>query len=188
VSRLQRREPRGRRAPRHLKVPKHRSGGHRRARARRSAVIAAVPALAIGGLATGAYAYWSAGGAGAATASTRTMLPVTVSAFVAGDSPTSKLRPNGPAADVILRVTNPNPFPVTLVSVQPNGTITGSGGSGTCATTGVTFIPPVSPSVAIGAATSLLVGLPAAATMSASSDAGCAGALFRIPVSVQVHA
>jgi len=188
VRRLHRRERRGGPAPRHLKVPKHRAAGRRRVRARRAGIVAVVPALAIAGLATGAYAYWSAYGAGAATATTRTMLPVTVSAFVAGDTPASKLRPNGPAADVILRVANPNPFPVTLVSVQPNGTITGAGGSGTCTTTGVTFVPPVSPSIGIGAGASSLVDLPAAATMSASSDAGCAGALFRIPVSIQVHA
>ena len=55
-----------------------------------------------------AYAYFTATGSGLGAATVGTMQTVTVSALAGGDAPGSLLYPGGPAADVILRVDNPN--------------------------------------------------------------------------------
>src|SRR5207302_10991153 len=73
-----------------------------------------VPAAAAVMLGTSgvAFAYVTGAGSGSGGATAGTMQTVTVSAFVGGDAPSSKLYPGRPAADVILRVNNPNSFTV----------------------------------------------------------------------------
>jgi len=160
---------------------------HRSIRSR--AAVAAGAGVAMFVLGAGAaFAYFSSTGSGHGSARTGTLQTVTVSALVGGDTPSSTLLPGGPAADVVLRVNNPNAFAVTLVSVTGGpGAITGAGGTGTCTTTGVTFTNQNNLSVAIGASGTTLVHLAGAASMSASSDAGCQGATFSIPVTITVH-
>src|SRR2546423_14400177 len=97
---------------------------------RRTLLVAALTLLVALGIGA-AYAYFTATGSGAGSASAGTLQPVTVAAFVGGDAPSSKLLPGG-TADVILRVNNPNPVAVKLVSISGNGTITASGGVGAC--------------------------------------------------------
>jgi hypothetical protein len=142
-----------------------------------------VAMLATGGV---AYAYVAANGSGSGSASTGTMQTVTVTAFVGGDTPSSTLYPGGPAADVILRVNNPNSFSVQLFSVSGNGSITPDASHSGCTTTGVTFTPPSSPNITIAAGSSLL-HLSGAAAMSTASLNACQGATFSIPVSLTVH-
>ena len=96
------------------------------------------------------------------------------------------LQPDG-SADVILRITNPNGFAVTLTSVAANGTITASGGIGACAATGVTFAGASGLSTLIAGSATTLVHLQGAATMSSASSTGCQGATFSIPVLIVVH-
>ena len=96
------------------------------------------------------------------------------------------LQPGG-SADVILRITNPNDFAVTLSSVTANGTITASGGLGACTTTGVSFGGVSGLSTPIAEDATTLVHLQGAATMSSASSSGCQGATFSIPVSIAVH-
>lgn len=141
-------------------------------------------AIALGGP---AYAAFSARGQGTDTAASSTLLAVTVAALTGGDAPSTTLQPGG-QADVVLRVSNPNSFAVTLVSVTPNGTVTASGGSGTCTSTGVTFAGVSGLSTTIAAAGTTLVHLASAANMSTSSTTGCQGATFSIPVSITVRA
>lgn len=142
-------------------------------------------AFALG--ATSVYAYWSAApGYGSAVAATATMQPVVVSALTGGDAPTSTLIPGG-SADVILRVTNPNPAPVQVYSVQPNGAIFADAAFPACSTTGVTFTPPsapITPTITVDPNSSLLVHLEGAASMGGTSDSGCQGALFHVPVTL----
>jgi hypothetical protein len=133
-----------------------------------------------------AFAYVSTAGAGSGSANAGTMQTVTVSAFVGGDAPTSLLRPGGPAADVILRVENPNPFTVHVVSVAGNGTITPDGAHSGCTTTGVTFTAPTNLSITVPSGSSL-VHLTDAATMSTASLSACQGATFSIPVELTAH-
>ncbi|MEY2477918.1 MAG: hypothetical protein QOG87_3233 [Actinomycetota bacterium] len=133
-----------------------------------------------------AYAYVSAAGSGSGNATTGTMQTVTLSALVGGDAPSSQLRPGGPAADVILRLENPNPFTVQVVSVDGYGTIAADGAHSGCTTTGVTFIAPTNPNITVPAGSSL-VALTGAATMSTASLSACQGATFSIPVVLTVH-
>jgi hypothetical protein len=147
-------------------------------------LVAGLTALfTTGGL---AYAYVNATGSASGAASVGNMQTVTVTAFVGGDSPSSTLYPGGPAADVIVRINNPNSFSVQLFSISGNGAITADASHSGCTTTGVTFTPPSSPNITIPAGSSL-VHLAGAATMSTASVSACQGATFSIPVTVTVH-
>jgi hypothetical protein len=135
--------------------------------------------------ATIGYAYWAAGsGSGSASVATATMQPVVISALSGGDGPSSTLVPGG-SADVVLRVTNPNPVAVQVFSVEPNGAIYADAAFPDCTTTGVTFDPPstpLSPTVTVGASSSMLIHLDGAASMDYTSSSGCQGAKVHIPV------
>jgi len=156
-----------------------------RAAHRRVCVVAIVAAVfaSTGGV---AYAFIAGSGSGNGSASAGTLQTVTVAAFVGGDAPSSKLYPGGPATDVFLRVNNPNAFSVQVFSVAANGSITADAGHSGCTTTGVTFTPPVNPSITVPAGSSL-VHLPGAASMSTASVSACQGATFSIPVTLTVH-
>ena len=147
-----------------------------------------VATLGVLGITTGGVAYASFTGTGTGTGSGHvgTMQTVTVSAFVGGDAPSSKLYPGGPAADVILRVNNPNSFSVQLFSLGGNGAITADASHSGCTTTGVTFTPPSSPNITIPAGSSL-VHVAGAASMSSASLSACQGATFSIPLTLTVH-
>jgi len=139
--------------------------------------------LIVGGA---AYASFSAGGTGSGSAPTGTMQAVTISAFTGGDQPTSTLIPGG-TADVIVRVTNPNPAPVQVFSVTSNGSITADSGHSACTTTGVTFTAPsspLSPAVQVSASSTSLFHLVGAASMDLTSVSACQGATFEIPVTL----
>lgn len=133
-----------------------------------------------------AFAWFTASGIGNGSAAATTMETVTVAALVAGDIPSSTLYPGGPAADVVLRVTNPNAFSVSVHSITGSGTITADAGHATCTTTGVAFTAPVNPNITLPPGASV-VHLPDAATMSTASLSSCQGAAFRIPVTLVVR-
>jgi len=145
--------------------------------------LLAVPAAClVTGLGAGAaYAYFTSSGDGAAAASVGSMKTVTLTAATA--TPATPLRPGG-TGDVTLEVTNPNGFPVTLISVAKSGTITADGGHAGCTTTGVTFTDQTALSTAISASSTVAVDLPGAVSMSAASSPGCQGATFSIPVTI----
>ena len=130
-----------------------------------------------------AAAYFRTTGSGSGAAQTATLLPV---ATLTPASVSGSLYPGG-TEDVVLRLSNPNDFSVTLASVTADGPVSASGGLGTCTTTGVTFDAPESfESIAALAPGETVITLPDAAVMSTSSESGCQGATFTIPVSVTV--
>jgi hypothetical protein len=149
-------------------------------------MVGAAVALLIGITGGAASAYWSSIGSGSGPASTGTLQPVTVTAFVGGDAPSSTLIPGG-SADVVLRVNNPNAYTVTLVSASGNGSITPDASHAACTTTGVTFSNQSGLSSPIAASGTTLVDLPGAASMGITSSNGCQGATFSIPVSITVQ-
>lgn len=156
---------------------------------RRLGIFVLAMALAVFGGGGAAFAYLATSGAGSGAGTTTSLQPVTVAAFVGGDAPSSLLYPGG-SADVILRVSNPNAFSVTLVSVSGNGTIAADAGHPLCTTTGVSFTNQSGLSVTIppnGGGNPALVHLAGAASMSTASSNGCQGATFSIPVSITVH-
>lgn len=134
--------------------------------------------LALAGTAS---AYWSVTGSGSGSAGAGSALGLTTSAV----TPSAQLYPGG-TGDAKVTINNPNSFAVTVTDVT-GGTITGSGGAGTCSTTGVTFGDQHNMSTLIAAHGSSTVTFANSVTMSNSSDNGCQGATFTIPVTITAH-
>jgi predicted phage tail protein len=151
----------------------------------RRIAVSALAAALVGMGAGAAYAYFTSSGSGTGAATAGTLQTVTISA-TAG-SPTTPLLPGG-TGDVVLQVSNPNAFAVTLVSVTGSGTITVDGAHSGCNASAVTFTDQTSLSVSIPASsTNYQVDLPAAASMSAGAANACQGATFSIPVTITVE-
>lgn len=161
----------------------------RTARTKRGIGGAALAALLVTAGTGTAYAYWSVAGSGAGSATAGTMQTVTVDALVASDTPKTTLIP-GSSADVVLRLTNPNPYDVQVYSVAPNGPAVADANHTGCTTTGVSFAgttAPLSPATYVAANSSALITLPGAATMDTTSLAACQGATFSLPVTVEAR-
>ncbi|TQJ59961.1 hypothetical protein FBY30_2218 [Arthrobacter sp. SLBN-83] len=157
-----------------------------RSRGFRAAALAGL--LVTAGAGT-AYAFWSGTGAGSGSAAAGTMQAVTVDALVAGDNPKAALYPGG-SADVVLRLTNPNPYSVQVYSVTGNGPVTADAAHPGCTTTGVSITgtaAPLTPATYVAADSSALITLPGAATMDTTSLAACQGATFSVPVTAEVR-
>jgi hypothetical protein len=170
----------------------HRRSIHRRSirrltlrlttRHRLSALIV-LPAvgLIIGLSAGAAYAYFTSPGNGTGSASIGSMQTVTIAATTA--TPGNPLLPGG-TGDVTLEVTNPNAFPVTLLSVTSSGTITADASHPSCTTTGVTFTSQTALNKTIPASSTTTIDLKGAAAMDTTSSDGCQGATFSVPVTI----
>jgi hypothetical protein len=127
------------------------------------------------------YAAWTTNGSGSGYAkagSAQALTTVDVSASTA-----ATLYP-GADGDVLIKINNPNPYPVRVTDVTGNGTITADSGHATCVTTGVTFTDQHSQKIDIAASSQTQTTLTGAAHMSNASDNGCQGATFTIPVSL----
>lgn len=128
------------------------------------------------------YAAWTTNGTGegyvrAGSAQALTTVDVSVST-------TASLYP-GVNGNVLIKINNPNPFPVRVTAVTGNGTITpDSGHAAGCTTTGVTFTDQTGLTLDIAASTATQFTLTGAASMSNASSNGCQGAIFTIPVSL----
>lgn len=138
----------------------------------------AVLVLGVAGL---VYAAWTTSGDGAGYAkagSAQALTTVDVSA-----STSATLYP-GATGDVLLKIANPNPYPVRITAVTGNGAITADAGHAGCVTTGVTFVDQSGKAIDIAASSQTQVTLAGAAKMSNASDNGCQGATFTIPVTL----
>jgi hypothetical protein len=129
-----------------------------------------------------AYAAWTASGTGSGYAKAGAATALTtndVSATTVGD-----LYP-GTSGNVKVSINNPNPYPVQVTSItNGTGSITATGGIGTCTTTGVTFANQTGLTINIPANGTTAATLSNAASMSNASENGCQGATFTIPVSL----
>ncbi len=146
----------------------------RHPRGRKVAVLAigAVGALA----ATAAFAAWTVGGGGTGTATATSAQNLTTSVATT----TAALYPGLTGSNLYLTVNNPNPFAVTITSVNANGAATADAGHPTCVTTGVTYTT-TAVSQVVPASGSASFTVPSVA-MSNASDNGCQGATFTVPV------
>lgn len=130
------------------------------------------------------FAAWttSGGGSGYAKAgSAQTLTTVDASA-----STSATLYP-GATGNVVIRISNPNSYPVRVTSVSLNGTngsIAADGGHSGCTTTGVSFANQTGLSVDVAANGTADATLTGAVSMSNASVDGCQGATFTIPVTV----
>jgi len=127
-----------------------------------------------------AFAAWTTNGSGAGYAkatSAQDLSTVDVSA-----STTAQLYPGG-TGDVLIKIHNPNPYPVRVTAIDGNGAITADGGHASCVTTGVTYTDQ-SGTFDVAANSDQQFTLTGAVSMSNASDNGCQGATFTIPVSL----
>jgi hypothetical protein len=127
------------------------------------------------------YAAWTTSGSGSGYAkagSAEALSTVDVSA-----STTATLYP-GADGDVLIKVHNPNPYPVRVTAISGNGAITADSGHATCVTTGVTFTDQSGLTFDIAANADAQTTLSGSAHMSSASDNGCQSATFTIPVSL----
>ena len=127
------------------------------------------------------YAAWTTNGAGegyAKAGSAQALSTIDVSA-----STTASLYP-GVNGNVLIKVHNPNPYPVRVSAVTGNGTITPDAGHSGCTTTGVTFTDQTGLTLDIAGSSDLQTTLTGAASMSNASLNACQGAIFTIPVNL----
>lgn len=143
-------------------------------------------ALGVAGL---VYAAWTTSGSGSVYAKAGTSSAL--STLDASASTSATLYP-GSTGDVVLKVSNPNPYPVRVTGVSLNGTnadITADSGHSGCTTTGVSFTNATGLTVDVPAKSggtngSAQATISGAAAMSNASVDGCQGATFTIPVTV----
>jgi hypothetical protein len=147
--------------------------------AKRRLIGASITVLVLGVVGL-VYAAWTTSGTGSGYAKAtdaEALSTVDVSASTSAD-----LYP-GADGDVVVRIDNPNPYPVRVTDIDGNGAITASGGIGACNTTGVTYTDQTG-TFNVGAESAQTFTLDNAAHMSNASDNGCQGATFTIPVSL----
>lgn len=130
------------------------------------------------------YAQWIASGSGEGYAKAGKATKLITNDVSASVSTTAGLLYPGTDGDVLVQIHNPNPYPVKVTKISTGaGGVTGAGGTGACSTTGVSLNSPQAVSIAVPAeGDSAKEVLSNAAHMSNSSDDGCQGATFTIPV------
>ena len=147
---------------------------------RKSRLIGGAVTILVLGVVGLVYAAWTTSGSGSGYAKAGTaqaLNTVDVSA-----STTADLYP-GTNGNVIVRINNPNPYPVRVTDINGNGAITASGGLGPCTTTGVTYTNQTG-TFDVAANSQATFTLNNAAHMSNASENGCQGATFAIPVTL----
>jgi hypothetical protein len=147
----------------------------RRRHRRRVAVFGTTVLLVVG--AAAAFAAWTVGGGGSGSATATSAQNLTTSVATT----TASLYPGITGANLALTVNNPNPFPVTITSVNANGAaVPDAAHAAACVTTGVSFATTATTKT-IPANGSSSFGV-AGVSMSNASDTGCQGATFTVPV------
>jgi hypothetical protein len=142
---------------------------------KKAAIFAAtlITALGIGT----AFGVWTVGGGGSGTATATSAQPLTTSVATT----TAQLYPGITGANLYVTANNPNPFPVTITSVNANGAaVPDAGHAAGCVTTGVSYATTATSQV-VPANGSLSFTVPGV-SMTNASDTGCQGATFTIPV------
>lgn len=149
-------------------------------RARLTVALALVAAVIAGGVTFGSWAVGSDPGNGYAKAKSSANLTLSDSSA----STTAQLFPGG-TGDVVVKVTNPNPFAVTVTSVKgTGGAITSDKGAACNLSTGVSYTDQTGLSLSLAAGATGTFTLAGAASMSNASDTTCQGAVFSIPVTL----
>jgi hypothetical protein len=152
-------------------------------------LIAAAGSLAAMAATALVLAAWTTNGSGSGyvkAGTSQTLSTVDVSA-----STTASLYP-GVNGNVLIKVSNPNPYPVRVTGVSLNGTngdITADAGHAGCTTTGVSFTNQTGLTIDVPAKVGATNGetqatLNNATSMSNASLDACQGATFTIPVSL----
>jgi hypothetical protein len=145
-------------------------------------LILAVSAVAIVATTAVTFGSWSvSSSAGSGYSKAKVALNLTLSD--ASASTTAQLYPGG-TGDLWVKVSNPNPFAVTVTSVTGAGAITSDKGAACDASTGVTFTNTTGLTQAVGAGATVTFSLAGKVAMSNASDNTCQGAVFSVPITL----
>jgi hypothetical protein len=148
-------------------------------KARLVLALSAVAVVATSAVTFGSWSVSSSAGSGYSKAK----LALNLTLSDASASTTAQLYPGG-TGDLWIKVTNPNPFAVTVTSVTGAGTITADKGPACDAATGVTFTNTTGLSQAVGAGATVTFSLAGKVAMSNASDNSCQGAVFTVPITL----
>jgi hypothetical protein len=148
-------------------------------KARLAQAVSAVAVMATTAVTFGSWSVSSSAGSGYSKA--KVALSLTLSD--ASASTTAQLYPGG-TGDIWIKVTNSNPFAVTVTSVTGAGTITSDKGAACDAATGVTFTNTTGLTQAVGAGATVTFSLAGKVAMSNASDNTCQGAVFTVPITL----
>ncbi len=151
---------------------------------RRTRLVALAVAVAALTGATLVFAAWATSGGGSGYAKAGSAQALTT---LDGAASTAATLYPGATGNVVVKLSNPNPYPVRVTGVSLNGTnadIAADAAHAGCTTTGVAFVNQSGLSVDVPANGSAQTTLTGAVTMSNASVDGCQGATFSIPVTV----
>jgi len=141
--------------------------------------LSAVALLITAAVTFGSWAVGSSSGNGYAKAVSAQNLTLSD----ASASTTAQLYPGG-TGDLVVKVTNPNAFGVTVTAVTAAGPITSDKGAACNASTGVTFTNATGLSQSVAGGATVTFSLVGKVAMSNASDTSCQGAVFTVPVSL----
>jgi hypothetical protein len=146
---------------------------------RKAAVVAAlVLALGVAGVAGAA---WLASGTGSGNAKATTAQGLTT--LDASADTTAQLFPGG-TGDLVVKIKNPNPYPVQVQTITQNGVPTADGGHSGCTTTGVSLTTVTGATDNVPANSTVEFTHTGKVSMDNTSQDACQGATFTIPVSL----
>jgi hypothetical protein len=148
-------------------------------KARLALALSAILVVATTAATFGSWTVSSSAGSGYSKAKVATSLTLSD----ASASTTAQLYPGG-TGDIWVKVTNSNPFAVTVTSVTGAGTITSDKGAACDAATGVTFTNTTGLTQAVGAGATVTFSLVGKVAMSNASDNTCQGAVFTVPITL----
>ena len=148
-------------------------------KARLALALSAVAVMATTAVTFGSWSVSSSAGSGYSKAKVASSLTLSD----ASASTTAQLYPGG-TGDIWIKVTNSNPFAVTVTSVTGAGTITSDKGAACDAATGVTFTNTTGLTQVVGAGATVTFSLAGKVAMSNASDNTCQGAVFTVPITL----
>ena len=148
-------------------------------KARLALALSAILVVATTAVTFGSWTVSSSAGSGYSKAKVASSLTLSD----ASASTTAQLYPGG-TGDIWIKVTNPNPFAVTVTSVTGAGTITSDKGAACDAATGVTFTNTTGLTQSVGAGATVTFSLAGKVAMSNASDNSCQGAVFTVPITL----
>jgi hypothetical protein len=148
-------------------------------KARLALALSAILVVATTAVTFGSWTVSSSAGSGYSKAKVASSLTLSD----ASASTTAQLYPGG-TGDIWIKVTNSNPFAVTVTSVTGAGTITSDKGAACDAATGVTFTNTTGLTQAVGAGATVTFSLAGKVAMSNASDNSCQGAVFTVPITL----
>ncbi|WP_439380019.1 hypothetical protein [Amycolatopsis lexingtonensis] len=146
---------------------------------RRVLVVTTVVGATLGGGI--AVAAWTSSGSGTAGAKAGTASAPSTGTVDASALTTGLLYP-GVSGAALIRISNPNPYPVKVSSITGNGTPTATGG---CPGAAVSWVAQ-QPNAPLDAGATSTLTLTGAVSMLPTADDSCQGAVFTIPVTVTV--